>query len=186
MGELGCTLVEEEIIPGLHTSPTSGNGTNASSLTSQGAEQSCEQVLRPRGAQGRGEPGASERSPGSCRVRLEGAGLQRPRLPAGGAAPDARQGPSCGSDQKRPGCSVPGFQQEALPRTPGKDCPAGSDRRAAASRLPAGGAAPDAREGPSCGVPRRQRVRPSRWSVRSGARSGPASPQGGGRVAATS
>ena len=131
MGELGCTLVEEEIIPGLHTSPTSGNGTNASSLTSQGAEQSCEQVLRPRGAQGPGEPGASERSPGSCRVRLEGAGLQRPRLPAGGAAPDAR-------------------------------------------------------EGPSCGVPRRQRVRPSRWSVRGGARSAPASPQGGGRVAATS
>ncbi|CAI9176246.1 unnamed protein product [Rangifer tarandus platyrhynchus] len=31
-----------------------------------------------------------------------------------------------GSDQKRPGCSVPGFQQEALPRTPGKDRPAGS------------------------------------------------------------
>ena len=160
MGELGCTLVEEEIIPGLHTSPTSGNGTNASSLTSQGAEQSCEQVLRPRGAQGPGEPGASERSPGSCRVRLEGAGLQRPRLPAGGAAPDARQGPSCGVRPEAAGLQRP--------------------------RLPAGGAAPDAREGPSCGVPRRQRVRPSRWSVRSGARSAPASPQGGGRVAATS
>ena len=126
MGELGCTLVEEEIIPGLHTSPTSGNGTNASSLTSQGAEQSCEQVLRPRGAQGPGEPGASERSPGSCRVRLEGAGLQRPRLPAGGAAPDARQGPSCGVRPEAAGLQRPGFQQEALPRTPAKDRPAGS------------------------------------------------------------
>ena len=97
MGELGCTLLEEEITPGLHTSPMSGNGTNPSSLTSQGAEQSCEQVLWPRGAQGPREPGALS----------------------------AALGPA-GTDRKWPGCSVPGFQQEALPQTPGKDRAAGS------------------------------------------------------------
>ena len=181
MGELGCTLLEEEITPGLHTSPMSGNGTNPSSLTSQGAEQSCEQVLWPRGAQGPREPGALS----------------------------AALGPA-GTDRKWPGCSVPGFQQEALPWTPGEG-PSCGDRPEAAGlqrprlpagggscrvrpevarlqrpRLPAGGATPDAREGPCCGVPRRERMRPSRWSVRGGARSGPASPQGGGRVAATS
>ena len=119
MGELGCTLLEEEITPGLHTSPMSGNGTNPSSLTSQGAEQSCEQVLWPRGAQGPREPGALS----------------------------AALGPA-GTDRKWPGCSVPGFQQEALPRTPGEG-PSCGDRPEAAGlqrpRLPAGGTAPDTR-----------------------------------------
>ena len=31
-----------------------------------------------------------------------------------------------GTDRKWPGCGVPGFQQEALPRSPKKDSPAAS------------------------------------------------------------
>ena len=94
--ELGCTFLEEEIITGLHTSPTSGNGTKALSLNvsteqNKTVTRFCSHVgVR---IQGRAR-NLLDPSPVSFKDRLEVARLQSRRLPAGGAAPDAQKGQS--------------------------------------------------------------------------------------------
>ena len=98
MWELGCTFLEE-ITPGLHTSPTLGNRTKALSLNiSTGKTKTVARFCI------------------QVVVRVQGRAWW-----------NAAQGPAR-TDGKWPSCSVPGFQQEALPQSLGKDSPLRSGR----------------------------------------------------------